>query len=138
MSESFRFLALTAFACLCISGPDAAQAAGPAPFNVPTNATIPGGPEGDAIKLGRSLITDTRKKLPKNVGNGLNCSNCHLGAGTKEGAGPFVGLWGVYPEYRTRNGHINSMQERVNDCFERSMNGRALVLDSQEMNAFLM
>jgi len=138
MSESFRFLALTAFACLCISGPDAAQAAGPAPFNVPTDATIPGGPEGDAIKLGRSLITDTRKKLPKNVGNGLNCSNCHLGAGTKEGAGPFVGLWGVYPEYRTRNGHINSMQERVNDCFERSMNGRALVLDSKEMNAILM
>ena len=99
---------------------------------------MPSGPEGNAIKLGRTLITDTRKILPNNVGNGLNCSNCHLGAGTKESSAPFVGLWGVYPEYRTRNGHINSMQERVNDCFERSMNGKALVLDSKEMNAILM
>ena len=138
MSASLRSWALSAFASLCISAPGAIQAAGPAPFNVPADATIPGGPVGDAIKLGRTLITDTRKMLPDNVGNGLNCSNCHLGAGTQEMGLPFVGLWGVYPEYRQRNGHINSMQERVNDCFERSMNGRALVQDSKEMNAILM
>jgi len=113
-------------------------AAGPAAFNVPADSSIPGGPEGEAIRLGRTLIIDTRRLLPNNVGNGLNCGNCHLGAGTKESAGPFVGLWGVYPEYRTRNGHINSMQERINDCFQRSMNGKALVLDSREMNAMLM
>jgi thiosulfate dehydrogenase len=138
MSESFRSGALSAFAILCITAWAAAHAAGPAPFNVPADTTIPSGPEGDAIKLGRTLITDTRKQLPNNVGNGLNCTNCHLGSGTKETAGPFVGLWGVYPEYRARNGHINSMQERVNDCFQRSMNGKALVLDSREMNAILM
>src|SRR5208337_505466 len=62
----------------------------------------------------------------------------HLGAGPKHWAAPYVGLWGVFPEYRARNGHINSMQERINDCFERSMNGKALALDSPEMNAILM
>jgi thiosulfate dehydrogenase len=138
MTESLRSRALSTFVWLCISAPGAVQAAGPAPFNVPADATIPGGPAGDAIKLGRTLITDTRKMLPNNVGNGLNCSNCHMGAGTQQMGIPFVGLWGVYPEYRSRNGHINSMQERVNDCFERSMNGRALVLDSKEMNAIQM
>jgi thiosulfate dehydrogenase len=127
---------ILAFACITVSG--AADAAGPVPFKVPADSTIPTGPEGDAITQGRALISDTRNLLPDNVGNGLNCTNCHLGAGTREDAGPFVGLWGVFPEYRSRNGRINSMQERVNDCFLRSMNGKALVLDSTQMNAILM
>ena len=138
MSEAFRSGALRTFAYICITASVAAHAAGMAPFNVPADSTIPSGPEGNAIKLGKALITDTRKMLPNNVGNGLNCSNCHLGAGTKESAAPFVGLWGLFPEYRTRNGLINSMQERINDCFQRSMNGKALVLDSKEMIAILM
>jgi len=33
---------------------------------------------------------------------------------------------------------IDSLQERVNDCFQRSMNGKALAYDSKEMNAILM
>jgi len=138
MSETFRSAALCTLAYICVTASVAVAAAGMAPFKVPADSSIPSGPEGDAIKLGKALITDTRKLLPNNVGNGLNCSNCHLGAGTKESAGPFVGLWGVFPEYRTRNGHINSMQERINDCFQRSMNGKALVVDSSEMNAILM
>ena len=108
------------------------------PMNPPTEASIPAGPVGDAIRLGKTLITDTRRQLPKNVGNGLNCSNCHLGAGTVALAGPFVGLWGIFPEYRQRSSSINSLQERINDCFERSMNGHALAYDSKEMNALLM
>jgi thiosulfate dehydrogenase len=130
--------ALGVLGVLSIAAIGPAGAAGPLPFKVPADSTIPGGPEGEAIKLGRSLITDTRKLLPANVGNGLDCTNCHLGAGTVALAGPFVGLWGVFPEYRGRNGRINSLQERINDCFERSMNGKALALDSKEMDAMLM
>lgn len=103
---------MSTLAFVYITALGAAHASGPVPFNVPANSTMPSGPEGDAIKLGRTLITDTRKMLPNNVGNGLNCSSCHLGAGIKESAAPYVGLWGVYPEYRARNGHINSMQSR--------------------------
>jgi thiosulfate dehydrogenase len=44
----------------------------------------------------------------------------------------------MFPEYRSRSGSINSLQQRINDCFERSMNGKALAYDSQEMNALLM
>ena len=138
MSVSFRAGWLSMLAFLCMTAIGTAHGTGPAPFSVPADTTIPSGPEGEAIKLGRNLINDTRKMLPNNVGNGLNCTNCHIGAGTKELAGPYVGLWGVFPEYRARNGRINSMQERINDCFERSMNGKPLVLDSEEMNAILM
>jgi thiosulfate dehydrogenase len=134
MTRRFAFLSL---AMLVVTAAPA-QAEGEAPFKVPADATIPKGPDGDAVKLGKLLITDTRRLLPKNVGSGLNCANCHLGAGTTASAAPFVGLWGVFPEYRKRSGTIDSMQERVNDCFERSMNGKPLIFDSKEMNAILM
>jgi thiosulfate dehydrogenase len=138
MSDWLRCAALGALAFLSITIQGQLHAAAPAPFKLPPDSSIPSGPDGEAIRLGKTLITDTRKLLPGNVGNGLNCTNCHIGAGTTPGAGPFVGLWGVFPEYRARNGSIDSLQERINDCFERSMNGKALVYDSTEMNAILM
>lgn len=115
-----------------------AQSVAAVPFSVPADASIPTSPEGEAIRLGKLLVTETRLRLPKNVGNGLNCSNCHLGAGTTPNAAPFVGLWGVFPEYRGRSATIDSLNERVNDCFERSLNGKALAYNSSEMNAILM
>src|SRR5262245_64887411 len=48
-----------------------------------------------------------------------------------------VGLWGVFPEYRSRNAQINALQDRVNDCFERSMNGKPLPYNSDEMRGIL-
>lgn len=138
MARSIQRSALGILALAGVTALGAAHAAGPAPFRVPADSTLPAGPEGDAIKLGRSLISDTRKLLPNNVGNGLNCTSCHLGSGTVPLAGPFVGLWGVFPEYFARSGGIDSLQQRINDCFLRSMNGKALAWDSKEMNAILM
>ena len=117
---------------------DSVRAADTAPFAVPDEVTMPSGPDGTAINLGKVLVTETKKRLPRNVGNGLNCSSCHLSGGTVALAGPFVGLWGVFPEYRARGGAIDSLQERINDCFLRSMNGKPLAWDSAEMNAMLM
>ncbi len=131
----FRHLSMMFALSVC---PALSAQAEPVPMNPPAEASIPTGPVGDAIRLGKTLVTDTRRQLPANVGNGLNCSNCHLGGGTVAFAGPYVGLWGVFPEYRARSSSINSLQQRINDCFERSMNGHALAYDSKEMNALLM
>ena len=116
------------------------NATGQAPspdFKPPADTTIPTGPQGIAIQEGRRLLTETHQLLPKNVGNGLNCTNCHLAGGTTANSSPWVGIWGVFPEYRSRSGKIISLQERVNDCFERSMNGKALPYNSAEMNNIL-
>lgn len=106
-------------------------------FKPPPESSIPSGPKGVAIQEGKMLLTETHQRLPKNVGNGLNCTSCHLAGGTTANAAPWVGIWGVFPEYRSRSGKIISLQERVNDCFERSMNGKALSYDSAEMNNIL-
>jgi len=108
------------------------------PLVVPADTTIPAGPEGDAVRLGRQLMNDTRKQLPRNVGNGLNCSSCHIAGGTQAYASPYVGLTALFPMYNVRDGRVISLQTRINDCFERSMNGRPLAWDSQEMNAMLI
>lgn len=109
----------------------------PPPMAAPAETTIPDGPKGAAIREGKLLLTETRQRLPKNVGNGLNCTSCHLAGGTTANASPWVGIWGVFPEYRSRSGKVISLQQRVNDCFERSMNGKALAYDSIEMNNIL-
>lgn len=103
----------------------------------PADSTIPAGPKGAAILAGKLLLGETHQRLPANVGNKLNCTNCHMTGGTVALASPWIGIWGVFPEYRSRSGKIISLQERVNDCFERSMNGKALAYNSDEMNNIL-
>ena len=103
------------------------------PFSVPADTSIPAGPLGDSVKLGRDVVINTQVAAKRYVGNGLNCTSCHLNGGTVAGASPFVGLWGVFPEYHTRSASIGALQDRINDCFLRSMNGQALPVDSPAM-----
>src|SRR5262245_36314352 len=112
-------------------------AVNPVPLRAPDEKAIPGGPIGGAIQYGKKVLTQTQTYAKAYVGNGLNCSSCHLDAGRRPYASPWVGLWGVFPEYRSRNGQVNALQDRVNDCFERSMNGKPLPYDSDEMRGIL-
>ena len=60
------------------------------------------------------------------VGNGLTCSNCHLNGGTQAWGGPLIGVWGVFPAYSARSATVETLEDRLNDCFLRSMNGKAV------------
>lgn len=44
-----------------------------------------------------------------------------------------MGVSAVYPRFSKRANRLISLAERVNYCFERSLNGQPLPLDSQEM-----
>ena len=134
MNMTFPWIA--AGLALGLAGSASAQTAATA-LSAPAASTIPAGPKGVAIQEGRKLLTETHQRLPKNVGNGLNCTSCHLAGGTTANASPWIGIWGVFPEYRSRSGKVISLTERVNDCFERSMNGKPLAYDSVEMNNIL-
>ncbi len=121
-----------------ISKEDAgASATGPVAVKAPDESTIPKGPLGDAIRRGKLLVTRTREELPDHVGNGLHCTSCHLDGGTRPNAGPWVGIVGVFPEFRTRNAKVNTIEQRINDCFERSMNGKAIEQGGADMNAMV-
>jgi thiosulfate dehydrogenase len=92
---------------------------------------------GQLIRYGQAIVVDTQGTVPGYVGNGLNCTNCHLQAGLTRGAATFVGLGLVYPEYRGRSGRVMTLDERLDECFERSLNGRPLPADSPEKKALL-
>jgi len=122
-------------ACSIDNRPPAGAATLPAgvyPLRVPADSLIPEGPLGTAIRRGRALLVATKDSLPGHVGNRLTCANCHLNAGTKALSSPWVGVYGRFPEYRSRNNKINLMLDRINDCFQRSMNGKALDPNSRD------
>ncbi|HEY7192418.1 MAG TPA: c-type cytochrome [Gemmatimonadales bacterium] len=77
------------------------------------------------MRRGRALLTATRDSLPGHVGNKLRCTSCHLDEGRRE-TGSWVGVFARYPQYRARSGQVETIEYRVNDCFRRSMNGKAL------------
>jgi thiosulfate dehydrogenase len=129
-------LALAACAAI-LSGAGTAGEPKPVPLDPPAVAAIPAGPLGDAIRLGLTLMTDTQSAAKGYVGNGLACASCHIDAGRTAYAAPLAGLTGVFPEYRTRRGTVESLEERLNDCFQRSMNGKALPSGSPEMIGLL-
>lgn len=95
-------------------------------FAPPPLDAIPNDERGAQIHYGYQLVVNTQEHARGHVGNALNCTNCHLDAGRKLNAAPFLGLISVYPEYRSRNARMNTIEDRLDDCFERSLNGKAL------------
>jgi thiosulfate dehydrogenase len=85
------------------------------------------------VLQGYRIFRQTGRYATAFVGNGLTCGNCHLNAGQRDRGMPLVGVAGVFPEYRARSGRLISLEDRIRDCFERSMNGTAPGYDSPEL-----
>ena len=64
----------------------------------------------------------------------MNCTNCHLDQGRKANSAPW-GAYPMYPAYRKKNDKVNSYAERVQGCFQFSMNGTPPAADSHVINA---
>ena len=96
----------------------------------------------DLVLYGRDLIANTSDYLGpygsvKPISNGMNCQNCHLDAGAKAFGNNYAAVSATYPKFRARSGTAETMVKRVNDCFERSLNGQPLDSTGREMRAIL-
>ncbi|WP_035483120.1 c-type cytochrome [Gaetbulibacter saemankumensis] len=97
------------------------------------------------IKYGYDLFNQTPKYIgPDNgnpemtyQGNRLACKNCHLNSGTKPYSAPLIGIIQRFPQFRGRENKIGTIEERINGCMERSMNGKMLPENSSEMKALV-
>lgn len=108
----------------------------------PDTASIPKTPEGKLIRYGYNLVAHTSiylgpKGIVAQISNGMNCQNCHLNAGTKFLGNNYSAVASTYPKLRPRSGTVETIEKRVNDCIERSLNGTALGDESKEMKAFV-
>lgn len=106
-------------------------------FVTPRLADLLAAPNAEQLVRGMRLNAETRTLLPHNVGNDLNCTSCHLNAGTVADGSPYVGVSAFFPSYQARAGRVVTMEDRVNGCFLRSMNGKALAADSADMKAMV-
>lgn len=98
----------------------------------------------ESVMKGYYLMMDTQKYAAEYAGDKLNCANCHFQGGDtlggKNNGISLVGVTEIYPQFSPRNGRIISLADRINNCFERSMNGKPLPAGSvlmEEMIAYL-
>lgn len=87
------------------------------------------------IRRGHELFTDTQQLRGENVFNDMNCSSCHLGEGRQPFSGPVWPAAVTLPDYRGKNDHVNSLEERIAGCFAYSMNGIPPAYGSDDMVA---
>lgn len=107
--------------------------------------TLPDDHYGRLVRYGQELSTRTfayigpevKQKSMRYAGNNLACTSCHQDGATKPYGMPWVGVAATFPQYRGREDAVSTVEDRVNGCMERSMNGRALPPDSREMRAYV-
>lgn len=120
-------VALVALLAACAGTPGQKTPATPMPA-----AT---GAVGDLAAYGRELIVHTRKYMPRYVTANMDCSACHLDAGTKVRGGSFEGIAAQFPQWNKRAHRVIELQDRLAECFLYSMNGRPPAYNSREMVA---
>jgi thiosulfate dehydrogenase len=111
-------------------------------WHAPDSSVMALSDSGDLVAYGRELIAHTARYLgPKgsvmSISNGMNCQNCHLKAGTKIFGNNYGAVASMYPRFRARSGGIESIEKRINDCIQRSLNGQPLPHDSRELKAMI-
>lgn len=98
----------------------------------------PSGPVGELVKLGEDIMntTNTHPLTKDLVGNTLQCKNCHLPGndgkpGTADGISSFIGTATAFPAWSGREKTVQTLQNRSNNCFMRSMNGKRPIIDTE-------
>ena len=94
------------------------------------------------IRYGKELIASTAKYLgPRGsvmaISNGMNCQNCHIDAGARPYGNCLSAVASTYPVFRPRSGIKESVEFRINDCLQRSLNGKTIDSLGREMRAMV-
>ena len=84
--------------------------------------------EAEQVTRGHQLVTQTYELLPDKVGNKLHCESCHLQAG----GDPNAVWWVDMSRHYTPK---SALQDRINGCFKRSMNGTDLCESGTDCDA---
>ncbi len=111
----------------------------------PNADAMPAGALKEVVLYGRKLFNETYAVIGPDVpnramrysGNNLSCKNCHLGGGTEKFALPLIGVFGMFPADMARENEVRTLEDRIQGCMERSMNGRQIPVSGKEMKAMV-
>ena len=118
------------------------------PWAAPTQADIPAGPEGDEIRRGLALVSDTSRLIGPHAAdpgkrysrNDLTCEGCHQAGpsglpGTKPYALPWVNVVNDYPKFDAKAGKVLSLEMRIAGML--GAGHPPIALDAPEMKAMV-
>src|SRR5436190_15111251 len=86
-------------------------------FKAPDTNSLGNDSWSNLVRYGARLVRHTayfigpEGTVRKNLGNKMNCTNCHLEAGTKPFALNFFDSHKIYPQYRARENAILTMSD---------------------------
>src|SRR5699024_9651369 len=96
----------------------------------------PDDPKTETIQYGEELFNETNTVASDYVGNELSCQSCHADGGYSQSS-TMVGVTADYAQYRPREGITFTLEDRINGCMVRSMNGKMFPSDSEEMRGMV-
>jgi thiosulfate dehydrogenase len=99
--------------------------------------SLPAGPLGESVRRGALLFNETPLYAAQFSTAKLSCTSCHAEGGIQPYASPVVGMPALFPMFNARAGHVISLQDRVQECFVRSQNGRPIAYDGVEMRSIV-
>jgi thiosulfate dehydrogenase len=108
---------------------------------------LPKTQEGEYIKYGYTILSKTAELMgpdsqwdvkSRNTKSRMSCRNCHIAVGTQEFGNSFLDTHKLYPQYRAREGKIQTLAQRINACFTHPMQGKPIDENSKEMHAIEM
>lgn len=93
------------------------------------------------IMYGYNIMLDTKKNAPEFAKNSIDCNCCHFNGGNTLGGKnrgiSLVGVVAMYPKFSKRDNKSISLVDRINNCFMRSLNGKAPPKDSLQMECLV-
>ncbi|KDD11571.1 c-type cytochrome [Bordetella bronchiseptica] len=128
-------LALASLLAAALPAAPALAADAPPAFTPPAADAIPDNEFGKVVREGEQIFLHTPQRAAKFVGNDLTCASCHLDAGRRADSAPMWAAYVLYPAYRAKNGHVNTLAERLQGCFRYSMNGESPPADDPTLVA---
>jgi thiosulfate dehydrogenase len=113
-----RLMCKAMLACVMLAAASTCALAAP-----PTN--LPPGRFGEDVQRGYDMIVTTQSNAEAKayVGNSLNCSSCHRDGGTTDTPGNFLTTATKFPSWSAREGATITLEDRIDNCFMRSMHG---------------
>ncbi len=86
------------------------------------------------VLLGYNIVQKTGDYASRYVGNQLNCSSCHINAGTEADLLPLF-VAGIYPRWEAKNNRVNELTAKIRTCFVLALDGIMPPASSPEIKA---
>ncbi len=111
-------------------------------WSAPDSNAIHNDKSGDMIRYGKELLAHTAEYFGPNgtiahLSNGMNCQNCHLEGGSRLFANNYSVVAASYPKLSFRSGKMQPISQRITDCFNRSLAGKAPDTNGREVQAMI-